>query len=109
MSVSIWEVRRWRREVSRLRKQLNKLEAKLDLYSRLETDVEELENAALMRTDIILLREQLAQMEEKIKSVRPSILSWMSDETLLAIISAATGLFLLILIAFYVFPALLGR
>jgi len=108
MSVSIWEVRRWRREVSRLRKQLNKLEAKLDLYSRLETDVEALENAALMRTDIVLLREQLAQMEEKIKSVRPSILSWMSDETLLAI-AAAAGLFLLILVAVYAFPALLGR
>jgi hypothetical protein len=108
MSVSIWEVRRWRREVARLRKQLNRLEAKLDLYSRLETDAAELENAALMRTDIVLLREQLARMEEKINSVRPSILNWMSDETLLAI-AAAAGLFLLILVAFYVFPALLGR
>ncbi len=108
MSVSIWEVRRWRREVARLRKQLNKLEAKLDLYSRLETDVEALENAALMRTDIVLLREQLAQMEEKIESVRPSVLGWVSNEILLAI-AAAAGLLLLILIAVYAFPALLSR
>jgi hypothetical protein len=108
MSVSIWEVRRWLREVARLRKQLNKLEAKLDLYSRLETDAEALENAALMRTEIVLLRERLTRMEEKIESVRPYVQGWVSNDFLLAI-AVAAGLFLLILVIFYVLPSLLRR
>ncbi len=109
MSVSRWELMKWQREVKSLRKDLNKLEADLDLYSRLETDPEALERAALMRTELLLLRERLARMEEKIEAIKPYVHSWFSNETLL-MIAVASGLVLLILIvAAYVLPALLRR
>jgi hypothetical protein len=106
--VSRWELRKWQREVNSLRKDLNKLEADLDLYSRLETDPEALERAALMRTELVLMRERLARTEEKIEAAKAAV-DWSLNEILFMVVAAA-GLFLLVLIiTVYVLPALLSR
>ncbi len=108
MSISRWELRKWQREVDGLRKDLNKLESELDLYSRLETDPEALERAALMRTDLVLMRERLAMMESKIEAAR-AIVDWSLNEILL-MVAAAAGLFIFVLLfIIYVLPFLLSK
>ncbi len=108
MSVSRWELRKWQREVATLRKDLNKLEADLDRYASLETDPESLERAALMRTEIILMRERLARMEEKIEAAKSAV-DWSLNE-ILFMVAAAAGLFLLVLvITVYLLPFLFSK